>query len=170
MLFHWRLTKVIVVRREHTTVKGAYAKTTAMATKMSLKKWTRAALYRAHSISFTSTIILFARLYQSLKFRKRKRKSLSWACVHVLPKHEIWQFHVLRAATANKSTKKRDARAKLLFCQSKPITLLPFSFPSPSSLLKLPLISIKSSCDMILSTDLKLRKGTLSKGLFNTCT
>ena len=32
--------------------------------------------------------------------------------------------------------KKRDARAKLLFCQSKPIALLPFSLTSPSSLLR----------------------------------
>ena len=34
--------------------------------------------------------------------------------------------------------KKRDARAKLLFCQSKPIAFLPFALPSPSSLLELP--------------------------------
>ena len=39
--------------------------------------------------------------------------------------------------TAKKCTKKRDARAKLLFCQSKPIAFLPFSLPSPLSLLKL---------------------------------
>ena len=37
--------------------------------------------------------------------------------------------------TAKKCTKKRDARAKLLFCQSKPIAFLPFSLTSPSSLL-----------------------------------
>ena len=41
--------------------------------------------------------------------------------------------------TAKKCTKKRDARAKLLFCQSKPIAFLPFSLTSPSSLLKLPI-------------------------------
>ena len=35
-----------------------------------------------------------------------------------------------------KCTKKRDALAKLLFCQSKPIGCLPFSLPSSSSLLK----------------------------------
>ena len=40
--------------------------------------------------------------------------------------------------TAKKCTKKRDARAKLLFCQSKPIAFLPFLLTSPSSLLKLP--------------------------------
>ena len=41
-----------------------------------------------------------------------------------------------RAATAEKCTKKRDARATL-FCLSKPIALLPFSLPSSSSLRKL---------------------------------
>ena len=48
--------------------------------------------------------------------------------------------------TAKKCTKKRDARAKLLFCQSKPIAFLPFSFSSPSSLLKLPLVVIQKFC------------------------
>ena len=43
-----------------------------------------------------------------------------------------------RAATAKKCTKKRDARAKLLFCQSKAIAFLPFSLPSLSLLVKLP--------------------------------
>jgi len=42
-----------------------------------------------------------------------------------------------RAVTAKKCTKKRNARAKLLFGQSKPIDFLPFSLTSPSSLLKL---------------------------------
>ena len=40
--------------------------------------------------------------------------------------------------TAKKCTKTRDARAKLLFCQSKPVAFLPFSLMSPSSLLKVP--------------------------------
>ena len=48
--------------------------------------------------------------------------------------------------TAKKCTKKRNASAKLLFCQSKPIAFLPFSFslplplplPLPSSSVKLP--------------------------------
>ena len=42
--------------------------------------------------------------------------------------------------TAKKCTKKRDARAELLFCQSKSIAVLPFSLTSPSSLLKLPIV------------------------------
>ena len=40
--------------------------------------------------------------------------------------------------TAKKCTKKRDARAKLLFYRSKPVAFLPFSKTSPSSLLTLP--------------------------------
>ena len=40
------------------------------------------------------------------------------------------------AVTAKKCTKKRDARAELLFCRSKPITFLSFSLTSLSSLLK----------------------------------
>ena len=42
-----------------------------------------------------------------------------------------------RAVTAKKCTKKRGARTYLLFCQSKPISFLPFSLTSPSSLLTL---------------------------------
>ena len=34
-----------------------------------------------------------------------------------------------RAATAKKCIKKRDARAKSLFCQSNPTAFLPFSLP-----------------------------------------
>ena len=62
-----------------------------------------------------------------LKFRKKKKEIV--VCVHVLevPRHG-------RATTA----KKCDARAGLLFCKSKPTYFLPFSLPSPSSLLKLP--------------------------------
>ena len=41
-----------------------------------------------------------------------------------------------RAVTAKKCTKKRDARAKLLFCQSKSIAFLPFSLPLPSTFLR----------------------------------
>ena len=40
--------------------------------------------------------------------------------------------------TAKKCTKKHDARAELLFCQSKLIAFLPFLLTSPSALLMLP--------------------------------
>ena len=56
-----------------------------------------------------------------LKFRKRKKSVNATAS----------------AVSANKFTKKRDARTKLLFCQSKPIAFL-FSLLPPSSLLRLP--------------------------------
>ena len=42
-----------------------------------------------------------------------------------------------RRVTAKKCTKKCDARAKLLFCQSKPLAFLPFSLISPSFSLRL---------------------------------
>ena len=60
-------------------------------------------------------------------------------CCFVLPsstKREIRLFHIVvvqRRQTEKYHTKKRDARVKLLFCQTKPIGLLPFSLPSPSS-------------------------------------
>ena len=44
-------------------------------------------------------------------------------------------FTSQHVVTAKHCTKKRDASAKLLFCQSKPIAFLPFSLTSPSSLL-----------------------------------
>ena len=64
-------------------------------------------------------------------------------CCFVLPsstKREIRRFHIVvvqRRQTEKYHAKKRDARAKLLFCEPKPIGLLPFSLPSPSSLLSL---------------------------------
>ena len=79
------------------------------------------------------------------KVRKRKIKFL--CCVH--PVHKAGARNVScyrRAMTATKCTKKRDARAKLLPCQSKPVVFLPFLFSSPSLLLKLPLIVIQKFC------------------------
>ena len=52
-------------------------------------------------------------------------------------KREIRHFHVVVVQRRQRNVqKKRDAPAKFLFCQSKPIGLLPFS--SPSSSLKIP--------------------------------
>ena len=61
------------------------------------------------------------------------------------------------ATTAKKCTKKRDARAKLLFCQSKPIALLPLSLTSLSSFLKLPNVSDQA----VSHNQSKLRDGQL---------
>ena len=71
-----------------------------------------------------------------------------------------------RAVMAKKCTKKRDARAKLLFCQeSKPIAFLPLSLPSPSSLLKLPTASkiyvrmhLRITDHRLANNNLKLKK------------
>ena len=48
---------------------------------------------------------------------------------------------------AKKYTKKCAARVKLLFSVlNKPIAFLPFSLPSPQSLLKLPMVVIQTFC------------------------
>ena len=79
------------------------------------------------------------------KIRKRKRKFL--CCVHRVHKAGARNVSCYRRAmTATKCTKKRDARAKLLFCQSKPIAFLPVSFSSPSSLVKHTLVVIQKFC------------------------
>ena len=87
-----------------------------------LKKWIRAALYRAYSISFTSPIILFARLYQSLKFRKRKESRCLEHVSTFCTKHEIRQFYVLRAVTA-KNLQKSVMHVQS-FCFANPNLLL----------------------------------------------
>ena len=59
-------------------------------------------------------------------------------------RREIRHFHVVVVQRRQRNVqKKRDARAKLLFSLSKPIACSPFSLPSPSSLLKLPISSVK---------------------------
>ena len=64
---------------------------------------------------------------------KRKRKLLS--CVH---RAEIRHFlRCSRAATVKKCTKKRAARAKLLFCLLNLLRFFPFLLTSPLPLLKL---------------------------------
>ena len=57
-------------------------------------------------------------------------------------KCEIGQFHVVVVQQLQRNKKKRDARAKLLFCLSKRIAFLPFSLPSSSSLRKLPILKV----------------------------
>ena len=55
-------------------------------------------------------------------------------------KREINYFHivVVQWRQWNKCTKRHDARAKLLFCQSNPFAFLPLSLTSMKSLFKLP--------------------------------
>ena len=58
-------------------------------------------------------------------------------------KRESTKFHVVVVQQRQRKVQKSVARAKLLFCHSKPIAFLPFSLPSPSSLLKLSILTIK---------------------------
>ena len=51
--------------------------------------------------------------------------------------------------TAKKCTKKRGAHAELLFWQSKPTAFTPFSLMLPSSLLKLPNVSLKGAWNQL---------------------
>ena len=103
-----------------------------------LKRWWRWRLQKCRLKSESALPQTLSRLFLS-KFRKRKRKLLP--CVPILNKtgNEALS-RCSRATTAKKCTKKRDARTKLLFCQSKPIAFFPLSLLSPSSLLKLPII------------------------------
>ena len=83
------------------------------------------------------------RLYQG------SRKIKSFVLVHVLHKtrslalSKLAISHRSRAVKAKKCTKKRDARAKLLFANLNLLGFLPFSLSSPTSLLQLPI----RSCD-----------------------
>ena len=85
----------------------------------------------------------------SSKFRKKEKENpffvLFTQCIKRA--REVRKFHVsvLQGRLRN-AQKKRDARAKLLFCHSKPIVFLPFSLLSPSSLLKLPIVVNQKFC------------------------
>ena len=119
------------------------AATTATATKTSLKNLIRAAsnfiaLIPSRLLRQMSANIFEVQFERTLsKFRIRKE-----SCCLVFPsstKREFRHFHVVVVQRRLRGVqKKRDARAKLLFCQSKPIGLLLFSLPS---LLKLPNIT-----------------------------
>ena len=100
-------------------------------------------LYRAYSISFTSSNI--GKCFWSwilkdcIKVQEKKRKLLS--CVPVLDKTWIQALsRCSRAMTAKKCTKKAWCTCKVVVLLIKPIPFLPFSLPSASSLLKLPIV------------------------------
>ena len=84
-----------------------------------------------------------------LSLGKKKKKTLFFVLFTQCIKRarEVRKFHVsvLQGRLRN-AQKKRDARAKLLFCHSKPIVFLPFSLLSPSSLLKLPIVVNQKFC------------------------
>ena len=100
--------------------------------------------YRAYSILFTSSNV--GKCFWSwilkdcIKVQEKKRKFLS--CVPVLDKTWIQALsRCSRATTAKKCTKKAWCTCKVVVLLIKPIGFLPFSLPSASSLLKLPINS-----------------------------
>ena len=64
------------------------------------------------------------------------KKGKSVSCLHV--KLGSFTSYSCNEGKEMYKKKKGDARARLLFCKSKPYCFLPFSLTSPSSLLKLP--------------------------------
>ena len=101
-------------------------------------------------------MLFFSRvkIKEFIKVQEWKRKQDRCLVFTSSIKREIRHFHVVarRAVTAKKCSKKRAARAKLLFCQSKPITILPFSLTSPSSLLKMYATELLSAYYLIVFT------------------
>ena len=103
-------------------------------------------LYRAYSVSFTSSNV--GKCFWSwilkdcIKVQEKKRKLLS--CVPVVDKTWIQALsRCSRATTAKKCTKKAWCTCKVVVLLIKPIAFLPFSLPSASSLLKLPKAKIR---------------------------
>ena len=102
-------------------------------------------LYRAYSISFTSSNVGKCFWSWILKdwFKVQEKKRKLWSCVPVLDKTWIQALsRCSRATTAKKCTKKAWCTCKVVVLLIKPIAFLPFSLPSASSFLKLPIDSL----------------------------
>ena len=67
-------------------------------------------------------------------FVKKIWASFTYSTLHALSFAEAVSCRN-RVTMVKKYTKKRDVLAKLSYCHNKPIAFLPFSLPSPSSLL-----------------------------------
>ena len=96
--------------------------------KTSLKKWIRTVSNFVDFIPFQLICQILATLFQLLNLKGQdlglQKGKENFCCVHLLYKVGAWNYEVScrrRATTARKCTKKREARAKLLFCQFKPI-------------------------------------------------
>ena len=119
-------------------------------------------LYHAYSISFTSSKV--GKCFWSwilkdcIKVQEKKRKLLS--CVPVLDKTWIQAFsRCSRATTAKKCAKKAWCTCIVVVLLIKPIAFLPFSLPSASSLLKLPIIeSLLTSLYTFLLISIRLNQ------------
>ena len=118
----------------------------ATAAKTSPKKWIRAV---SNFIALIPTPLMCQMLaiFQELNSKGlylSSEKQNENHCLVFTPVHKTWNSEVSRhsrAVTARKNTKKRDVRAKLLFCQGKPIASLTFLLTSPfTPLLNLPIL------------------------------
>ena len=83
-------------------------------------------------------------IYRSSGKEKENRLSLLCLVFTFSTKREIFSRRS-RAVMAKKYTKKRDARAQLLFCQCKRIPFLPFLLTSSSSFRKLASTKVKGA-------------------------
>ena len=94
-------------------------------------------LYRAYSNSFNSSNVgnffFWSWILNNCNKVQKKKKQVVVLCSR--PRQNV----------KLKCTKKRDARAKLLFCQSKPIGCLPFSLPFQNARLLFPEKSFQRS-------------------------
>ena len=97
--------------------------------------------FRAYSISLNSSnVLLFFLELNSKRLYRSSGKDKESRCLEFtsFTKRIIMRFLVVVVPwRQGNCTKKRDARTDLLFCQSKPISFLPFSLTSASSLLTL---------------------------------
>ena len=98
-----------------------HATTTPTATKTSLKKWICAASNFIALIPSRLVRVWSWNLKNCIKVQKKKKKVVVF-CSPSSTKREIRTFQVVVVQRRQRNVqKKRDARAKLLFCLSKPI-------------------------------------------------
>ena len=114
-------------------------------------------LYRAYSILFNLSNVKQSSLELNSKGLYQSSGKEKENCYFVFPSPAKWKnrhFHVVVVQRRQRNAhKKRDARAKVLFSQSKPIAFLPSSLTSPSSLLKLPIERKKNSIHIELKLE-----------------
>ena len=97
-------------------------------------------LYRAYPISFNSSnadYFFWSWILKDCLKVQGKKEKVFVLCSRPSQNVKAFSRHS-RALTVKKCTEKRDTRAKLLFCQYKPIAFMPFSLTSRSSLRKFP--------------------------------
>ena len=107
------------------------------------------------TLSHVSHLVQFVKCWQiflELNSKENERRLVFASST----KREIRHFHVV-VKVVQRRQKKREARAKLLFCKSKPITFLLFSLPLLSllSLLKLPSSSKLSGGGLLRESNCK---------------